>query len=193
MYLKYLSIFIPFLIIKNIIKVLFLIASIVMFILVIKQPSDKIYVRDILKTQKINNDITYVYKFYGVIKVATTEDKNITVKDNKVYINSSNKQKKLFLFISTFLFLVTLICLKLDDLDIYYCNDKAITKLIKKEVEDNQILYFIGDRLIYKTDTDFPITILKIPKPSSYKSIEKYPIYYTKQKLREKKLNSLGI
>lgn len=197
MYLKYLSIFIPTLIKFNITKVILFISSIIMLIIAINRPTHKIYSVDILRSQNVNKNSIYTYKFNGSIKSISLKESqktNVIIKDNKIFINWINPYRIVFFSISSFLFLLIFISLLCYDLDLDYSNDKALIPLIRKVEEDDQKLFLIGDRLIYKTSIDdWWCETNTISKPSSYRSIKKYPIYYTKQELREEKLKNLGI
>lgn len=191
MYLKYIYHLIIGLIKSNIVKIFMIVLSLVLLVTAIRSDINKTYEYDVLSKIKINGTECYTYIQHGEYFVKNLNDVNI--KNDKIYIVEVNTPV-LVLYCSSILLIIMVIMVSfnpgwnLDD-----CSRNSFKKMISHDFENNKHIYRVGNRLIGND----PSRLIALPYqpnyPKSYSELKKYPIYYTKEEIRNKKLKNLGI
>lgn len=187
---NYLISFLKHIINNNPIKLIFILVALIVIIF-LTSFDDSISEYNILSKTKINNIdyYAYYYKYDDQLKLIK-ENENCVVKNNTLYIYEYNIINILSYIFSILTFLIILIISVTNDeeWDYYESKHKAFKSLIRCEVEDGKFYYFIGKRLIQiENNQIYRYNI------SNFSELKNCPIYYTKQKLRNDRLNNLKI
>jgi hypothetical protein len=202
MKIKIIPIFILNLIKVNPIKLITLIVAIITFPFLNSIP-DKIKETPIVKEIKLDGKYIYIFReiIDGEIKYETeTFNKKQKLK-NDVYL-IEKEYNNINIFIWT-LFIVAIafpiIGTLIDDNETNWEFDditqKTIAYFITCEEEDGIYYYLYGDRLIRKSESmvEVYINIAYTLKVYNFTQLRSYPVWHSKQKKRNSKLDQLGI
>lgn len=186
---NYLMYFFKEIIINNPIKLIFTLISLIA-ILFLTSFDDYISKYDIIAKTKINNIDYYIYNNDNNKLSISKESEDFVIKNNTLYIYSYNIINILSYIFSILIFFAIIIITFIGDDEWEYsdCKYEAFKSLIRCEYENDKFYYFIGDRLI-QTEK-YQTSRYNIYKLSELKNC---PIYYTKKRLRNNRLNDLNI
>ena len=199
-YLKLIFNFIKYLIIKNPLKILFLVASITVFNFAGTLPGSMDYV-DLVSETKDGNTYVYVVKErhnesgYGII---STNEKQV-IKNNQLGVWNYHDGNVVLWVSFAILSIIVIICTFIpeDDInwDIEECYQRGITTLIYCELEGDTYYYMIMGRLIEKRKDQIRYTtnLAREMRIFNMSDIFRLPRFSTKTQKRNNILNKLGI
>jgi len=202
-YLKFALVFLLEVIKTNVVKILFLIGTIVFFFNAGNVPNS-VDSYNVVGQVKIDNNYIYICRTVSEAQIKYEniwDSKEMPVKDGKIYISSySNANVLLWIGFGVcliFVVIATLIGMNDDDVgwELEDAWKSAFETLIYCEEENGIYYYFALGRLIEKRDRQAPrnygiCTELRI---SGFRELYRCPKYQTKTQRRETLLNKIGI